>query len=353
MSSSDSNGNESRYTTRLMITKMVLENFKSYAGKQEIGPFHKRFSSIVGPNGSGKSNVIDALLFVFGKRAKQLRLNKVSELIHKSSNYSNLEYAQVDVFFQLIKDNEADEDDFEVIPGSEFVVSRVAYQNNQSKYTVNSTTSSFTEVGTLLRSHGIDLDNNRFLILQGEVEQIAMMKPKGANPHEEGLLEYLEDIIGSNRFVEKIEEISKQLDEINEQRVERVNRLKLAERERDNLSGSKLEAEEFLEKEKEIRRTKNVLYQIFQKIADDNVNDLTERLNRLNEKFNYEKSKLSDHESNLLNMEKNHQDITNQYNAVDAELQKTKNEFTAFERRDVKIQEDLKHNQAQLKKVQV
>ena len=29
------------------------------------------FSSVVGPNGSGKSNVIDAMLFVFGKRAKQ------------------------------------------------------------------------------------------------------------------------------------------------------------------------------------------------------------------------------------------------------------------------------------------
>jgi structural maintenance of chromosome 4 len=34
-------------------------------------------------------------------------------------------------------------------------------------------------VRDLLLSHGIDLDNNRFLILQGEVEQIAMMKPKG------------------------------------------------------------------------------------------------------------------------------------------------------------------------------
>ena len=40
--------------------------------------FLQRFSSVVGPNGSGKSNVIDAMLFVFGKRAKQLRLNKVS-----------------------------------------------------------------------------------------------------------------------------------------------------------------------------------------------------------------------------------------------------------------------------------
>ncbi len=63
--------------SRLMITKLVLENFKSYAGIKEIGPFHKCFTSIVGPNGSGKSNVIDAMLFVFGKRAKKMRLNKV------------------------------------------------------------------------------------------------------------------------------------------------------------------------------------------------------------------------------------------------------------------------------------
>lgn len=57
---------------RLIIREMVLENFKSYAGEQRIGPFHKSFSSVVGPNGSGKSNVIDAMLFVFGKRAKQV-----------------------------------------------------------------------------------------------------------------------------------------------------------------------------------------------------------------------------------------------------------------------------------------
>ena len=62
---------------RLMILKMVLENFKSYGGVKEIGPFHKSFSSVVGPNGSGKSNVIDAMLFVFGKRATKMRLNKV------------------------------------------------------------------------------------------------------------------------------------------------------------------------------------------------------------------------------------------------------------------------------------
>jgi hypothetical protein len=63
---------------RLMILKMQVENFKSYGGVKEIGPFHKSFSSVVGPNGSGKSNVIDAMLFVFGKKSSKLRLNKVS-----------------------------------------------------------------------------------------------------------------------------------------------------------------------------------------------------------------------------------------------------------------------------------
>jgi structural maintenance of chromosome 4 len=59
-------------------------------------------------------------------------------------------------------------------------------------------------VKTLLKKKGIDLDHNRFLILQGEVEQISLMDPKGKNEGDVGLLEYLEDIIGSNTEVEKI-----------------------------------------------------------------------------------------------------------------------------------------------------
>ena len=55
---------ESRYK-RLMISKIELENFKSYFGTKVIGPLHKNFTAVVGPNGSGKSNLIESLLFVF------------------------------------------------------------------------------------------------------------------------------------------------------------------------------------------------------------------------------------------------------------------------------------------------
>lgn len=57
-------------------------------------------------------------------------------------------------------------DDFLLVPNSQLVVTRTAYRNNSSKYTINDRTSSFTEVTTLLKGKGIDLDHNRFLILQ-------------------------------------------------------------------------------------------------------------------------------------------------------------------------------------------
>jgi structural maintenance of chromosome 4 len=108
-----------------MIEKIVLENFKSYYGRKEIGPLHKCFSAVVGPNGSGKSNLIESLLFVFGKRAKRMRLNKLAELIHSSAEHENdVKHAQVEVHFQEIWDDENEPDHYEVIPGTEFQVAR-------------------------------------------------------------------------------------------------------------------------------------------------------------------------------------------------------------------------------------
>ncbi|OLL26168.1 Structural maintenance of chromosomes protein 4 [Neolecta irregularis DAH-3] len=89
---------------RIMITHLVLMNFKSYAGRQEIGPFHRSFSSVVGPNGSGKSNVIDSLLFVFGFRASKMRQGKISSLIHNSAAHPNLAFCSVEVHFQEVID---------------------------------------------------------------------------------------------------------------------------------------------------------------------------------------------------------------------------------------------------------
>ncbi len=50
--------------------------------------------------------------------------------------------------------------------GTDFVVSRTAHRNNTSNYYIDGRKSSFGEVTDMLKDKGIDLDNNRFLILQ-------------------------------------------------------------------------------------------------------------------------------------------------------------------------------------------
>ena len=52
------------------------------------------------------------------------------------------------------------------MPGSAFAVSRTAHRNNTSNYYIGERRSNFGEVTEMLKAKGIDLDNNRFLILQ-------------------------------------------------------------------------------------------------------------------------------------------------------------------------------------------
>lgn len=48
------------------------------------------------------------------------------------------------------------------------------------------------------------------------------MKPKALSEHDEGMLEFLEDIVGSSRYKEPILELEKRVDELNEARGEKV-----------------------------------------------------------------------------------------------------------------------------------
>ncbi|XP_071838574.1 structural maintenance of chromosomes protein 4-like isoform X2 [Apostichopus japonicus] len=339
-------------TARLIISQIVTENFKSYAGKITLGPFHKSFSCIIGPNGSGKSNTIDAMLFVFGYRAAKIRSKKLSVLIHKSDQFKDLSSCSVAVHFQKIIDTGSDDKDYEVVPGSQLVVSRTAYKDGSSQYFVNGKKNTFKEVTTLLKDCGIDLDHNRFLILQGEVEQIAMMKPKALTEHEEGMLEYLEDIIGSNTFKEPIEELAKAVEELNEERGEKLSRVKAVESEMEQLEKPMKEAQEFLKLENEITKKKNMLYQVY-------VSECSKAADAAEAKKKEEETKMQDINTQLQDMTNDIKARTKEYKAMYKKyekmtevLEQKKADFKEFEQQDVKCREDLKHTKEKQKKLQ-
>lgn len=261
-STNNASAAESLQKSRLVISQLVLTNFKSYAGQQVIGPFNASFSAVVGPNGSGKSNVIDSMLFVFGFRALKMRQGKLSELIHNSAGGEKLDFCQVDIHFTHVIDSKEDPVISTEVPNSLLVISRKAYKNNTSQYYINGKGSNYTDVTRFLKDQGIDLDHKRFLILQGEVEQIAQMKAKAEKENDDGLLEYLEDIIGTSKYKTLIEENSAKADELNEVCVEKENRFELVEKDKDLMEDRKNDALDFLAKEKLLISKKSIQYQM-------------------------------------------------------------------------------------------
>ncbi|KAJ0171837.1 hypothetical protein K1T71_012600 [Dendrolimus kikuchii] len=323
---------------RLIITEIANENFKSYAGLQVLGPFHKSFTAIIGPNGSGKSNVIDSMLFVFGYRASKIRSKKISVLIHSSSKYPNINSASVAVKFCQIIDGEGEE--YKVVPNTEIVVTRTAFKDNSSYYTLNGRRVQFKEVARMLRSHGIDLDHNRFLILQGEVEQIAMMKPKGQTEHDSGMLEYLEDIIGTSRYKEPIDQLALKVEDYTEMRKEKLNRVRLVEQEKLKLEQPMREAVEQVNLTNAALRTRNMLLQKYiyeiNQIIEGKEKDLLEQkevLAKIDEKLNKIKDELQEKTATL-------KTGTQKYDKLQKEKEEITEKLQSCKRKTVTVQAD-------------
>ncbi|XP_073826332.1 structural maintenance of chromosomes 4-like protein gluon [Musca autumnalis] len=317
---------------RLIIKKIENFNFKSYAGKVVLGPFHHCFTAIIGPNGSGKSNVIDSMLFVFGYRANKIRCKKISTLLHNSARYPNVNMCSVAVHFRQILDKE--DGTCEEIPDSEIIVERTAYRDNSSYYTINGKRKQFKDVAKLLKKHHVDLDHNRFLILQGEVESISMMKPKGLVEGECGMLEYLEDIVGTTRYKEPLVKINERVELLTEERTEKHNRCKLAEREMKDLEQPYNDAVEYLRQENENTRTKNLRIQKYLSEKNKKLEEYTKQHEEIS-------NELKEHDNQVDNLRKereekediikkemqNHDNLRKKKEDIEKKLEKAKANF--------------------------
>merc|ERR1712071_490655 len=333
---------------RLIITHIDNINFKSYAGKQVLGPFHKSFTSIIGPNGSGKSNVIDSMLFVFGYRAQKIRSKSVAVLIHNSENHPNIQSCSVVVHFQLIED--LNDDDFNVVPNSQFSVSRTAFKDNTSFYQIDGKRCQFKQVAKLLRAQGIDLDHNRFLILQGEVEQIAMMKSKAPNEHEPGMLEFLEDIIGSSRYKEPTEQLGELVEALNSQRTEKLNRVKLVEKEKDELEVPKNEAMSYVKLDNELSQYKYSLQQFYISQSKKLVSDTEQKKDKVNEEMGDLKNRLEELSSFKSERNKEFKECSKEYESAKKKLEESVEKLACLIKEDEKMVEDYRLINARRKK---
>ena len=159
-----------------------VENFKSYRGRQVIGSLHA-FTAVIGPNGSGKSNFMDAISFVLGEKTQNLRVKKLSELIHGASigqPVSN--QASVTLVYE----------DTESHRQTRFTRAVVG---SSSEYRIDNVSVSKQDYADRLGGLGINVKAKNFLVYQGAVESIAMKSPRE-------ITALFEEISHSNEFKE-------------------------------------------------------------------------------------------------------------------------------------------------------
>mmetsp|Transcript_19641 Transcript_19641/g.49221 ORF Transcript_19641/g.49221 Transcript_19641/m.49221 type:complete len:1245 (-) Transcript_19641:123-3857(-) len=185
---------EKRVAQRGCLHKIVVTNFKSYAGELTIGPF-KDFTCVIGPNGSGKSNLMDAVSFVVGVNTNQLRGTRLADF------RSNLDSADdrptsVTLYYQTPAKSGG---------GTEEIrFTRTITVRDTSEYRVDGKKVDEKEYQKRLRNVGLLVKSRNFLVFQNEVEAVAQKSPKQ-------LTELLERISGS-------EDLKKDYDELSEEK---------------------------------------------------------------------------------------------------------------------------------------
>ena len=82
------------------------------------------------------------------------------------------------------------------------------------------------------------------------------MKPRGTDLSDTGLLEYLEEIIGSDTYVDSIKQLSEQLEAATSERDTMERRIRSVEQEADQLAQRKGDAERYLQQKANCIRLK-------------------------------------------------------------------------------------------------
>ena len=230
----------------------------------------------------------------------------------------------------------------EVVPDSTLIISRRAFKNNASKYYIDGKESNFTIVTTLLKNRCVDLDHKRFLILQGEVESISQMKPKAGNEHDDGLLKYLEDIIGTSKYKTPIEESATEVETLNEVCTEKNARIQHVKKEKNGLEDKKNKALTYIKDENELALKQSALYQIYIDECGDNLKVTEEAIGQMQYQLNAELDKHQGNENWIKSLEKAYQHGAKEYEALQKATQAVIKEMAKFDKEHVKYEEKRK-----------
>ena len=315
----------------LKLHKLILENFKSFQGRNEIGYFQD-FSVVLGPNGSGKSNIIDALSFVFGLNAQQMRTRNLKELIYHPSSSSSSNKAQncsVEIIFkknlknisQKLKTQALDEISFR----------RTANASGSSSFYFNDKKISQEDYVQKLMDFSIPVNSMYFILGQGGVDSLFSSKRNKIE-------QIIEVLSGSYKYKERYDTLVKNLEEKNNELnslSSQINSIKLDK----NKIKAQLENKGLYKDN--INKIQNLMKKIYlyqfaeqdaiKSICEENLEGLTEEIKKVENEKKNEINDMKENEKELGKNKKNIESIMNEEMQLQKELDQKKNKIKITE----------------------
>ncbi|XP_048065403.1 structural maintenance of chromosomes 1A, like [Megalobrama amblycephala] len=283
-----------------------IENFKSYKGRQIIGPFHK-FTAIIGPNGSGKSNLMDAISFVLAEKTSNLRVKTLKDLIHGAPVGKP---AANRAFVTMVYQQDS---------GQELSFSRIII-GSSSEYRINNKVVGLSEYSDELEKLGILIKARNFLVFQGAVESIAMKNPKERTA-------LFEEISRSGELAQEYDRLKKEMVKAEEDTQFNYHRKKNIAAERKEAKQEKEEAERYQRLKDEVVRA-HVQLQLFKLYHNESeIEKLNRELTHRNKEIDKDRKRmdrveeeLKDKKKELGRMMRDQQMIEKEIKEKDAEL---------------------------------
>uniref|UniRef100_A0A8C2NDZ5 SMC hinge domain-containing protein n=1 Tax=Capra hircus TaxID=9925 RepID=A0A8C2NDZ5_CAPHI len=302
---------------------LLVENFKSWRGRQVIGPF-KRFTCIIGPNGSGKSNVMDALSFVMGEKIANLRVKNIQELIH-GAHIGKPVSSSASVKIVYLEES-----------GEEKTFARTI-RGGCSEYHFNDNPVSRSAYITELEKIGIIVKARNCLVFQGTVESISMKKPKERT-------QFFEEISTSGELIGEYEEKKRKLQKAEEDAQFNFNKKKNVAAERKHAKLEKEEADRYqnLLEELKINKIQLQLFRLYHN--EKKINFLYTELERVNKNLSVTKESLSHHENIVKAKKKEHGMLSRQLQQTEKELKSLEALLNQKRPQYIKAKENTSHH---------
>mmetsp|Transcript_165769 Transcript_165769/g.532285 ORF Transcript_165769/g.532285 Transcript_165769/m.532285 type:complete len:1211 (-) Transcript_165769:161-3793(-) len=216
----------------MFIEELVVDGFKSYSTRVNVGPFDKQFNAITGLNGSGKSNILDSICFVLGiSNLTQVRVGNLSELVYKQGQ-AGVTKASVTVVFN---NEEKSRSPVGYEEHDKITITRQIVIGGRNRYLLNSHNVQQNQIQNLFHSVSLNVNNPHFLIMQGRITKVINMKPQetlGMIEEAAGTRMYENKKVGALKTLEKKQN---KVDEINRLLAEEITpTLEKLQRERAN-----------------------------------------------------------------------------------------------------------------------